>query len=155
MALLLLPLVTCSCWGTKPVKHVRWHDQAFHLTVSDGGATTSFNWQVAAHSPGFFGTRVQPVFEAYGGPFLLDLRVEDSTLVLLANDGHGHPERIELDLRHLDALAADPVRYHRYGLEESNAFYHEPAFIKAQWEQEQQLNLESRQRHEERQAGRN
>jgi hypothetical protein len=127
---LLLALLTCSCWATRQVKQVRWHDYTFHLAVSDGGATTSFQWQVTAQEPGLFGTREKKVFEAYGGPFLTDIQVADSTLILFTTD-QGHAERIELALQHLPAFLQDPIRYKRYTLLQSNAFYHEPAFLQA------------------------
>lgn len=155
MALLLLPLAMSSCWVTSPVKTVRWHAYTFQLAVSDGGGTTSFNWQVTAHYPGFFGTREKTVFEAYGGPFLKDMRVEDGILVLLANDGHVQPERIELDLQHLDALLDSPVRYQRFTLTQRNAYYHEPAFIQAARELEQQLDFESAKRRQQQETGHN
>jgi hypothetical protein len=95
-AILLLGLLTSACWVTKQVKQVRWQGYTFQLAVADGGATTSFNWKVTAQYQGFFGTREQDLFEAYGGPYLTDIQVEDNTLVLLTTY-HGHPERIELN----------------------------------------------------------
>jgi hypothetical protein len=153
-ATLLLALLTSSCWVTKQVKQVRWQGYTFHLAVSDGGATTSFNWKVTVQYQGFFGTREQDLFEAYGGPYLTDIQAEDSTLVLLTTY-HGHPERIELDLQHLAAFLQDPIRYHRYTLRQRNAFYHEPDFIKAEREIEQQISLEAAQRRQQRDAGQN
>ncbi|UOQ69605.1 hypothetical protein [Hymenobacter volaticus] len=145
-------MLTCSCWTTKQVKQVRWQNYTFHLAVSDGGATTNFNWKVTARYQGLFGTREKTVFEAYGGPYLTDMQVENSTLVLLAYDGQA--ERIELDLQHLEALLEDSVRYHRYSLRQSNSFYQEPAFINAQREKEQYLDLEAAQRRQQQEAQR-
>jgi hypothetical protein len=144
-AILLLALLTSACWVTKQVKQVRWQGYTFQLAVSDGGATTSFNWKVTAQHQGFFGTREQDLFEAYGGPYLTDIQVEDNTLVLLTTY-HSHPERIALDLQHLAAFLQDPIRYHRYTLRQRNAFYQEPAFIQAARELEQQISLEAAQR---------
>jgi hypothetical protein len=144
-AILLLALLTSACWVTKQVKQVRWQGYTFQLAVADGGATTSFNWKVTAQYQGFFGTREQDLFEAYGGPYLTDIQVEINTLVLLATS-NSHPERIELDLLHLAAFLQDPIRYHRYTLRQSNAFYQEPAFIQAARELEQQISLEAAQR---------
>jgi hypothetical protein len=100
---------------------------------------------VTAQYHGFFGTREQDLFEAYGGPYLTDIQVEDSALVLLTTY-HGHEERIELDLQHLAAFLQDPIRYHRYTLRQSNAFCQEPDFIQAARELEQRISLEAAQR---------
>jgi hypothetical protein len=127
------------------VKQVRWQGYTFHLAVSDGGATTDFKWEVTAQQQSFFGTRTQKVFEAYGGPYLTDIQVADSTLVLLSTD-NGQSERIELDLRHLEAFLQDPIRYKRYALRQSNAFYYEPAFIQTKREVEQRITLEAAER---------
>ena len=152
--ILLLALLTCSCWATKPVKQVHWHDYTFQLSVSDGGATTSFSWVVTALYQGLLGTREQELFQAYGGPFLTDIQVEDSSFVLLANH-NGQPERVELDLQHLDAFIEDPIKYQRSTLKQSNPFYSEPDFIRAERGREQQIDLEAAQRSQEREAGRN
>jgi hypothetical protein len=142
---LLLALIITSCWSTKQVKQVRWRGYTFQLSESDGGATTSFLWKVTAHYPGLLGTREAELFEAYGGPFLTDIQVEDSTLVLLA-DHNGRSERIVLELQHIDAFLDDPIQYQRSTLKQSNPFYREPEFIKAEREIEQQIDLETAQR---------
>jgi hypothetical protein len=153
--ILLLPLLICSCWTTKQVKQVRWQGYTFQLTVSDGGATTSFNWKVVARSQGIFGTREEDVFEAYGGPFLKDIAVEEGHyLVLFANEG-SRQERIEIDLQHLDAFLDEPVLYHRYTLKKSNSSYVEPEFIKSARKSGQQRDLEMAERRRERDASQN
>ncbi|MDF7813834.1 hypothetical protein [Hymenobacter sp. YC55] len=153
-SLFLLCLLTCSCWVTKPVKQIRWHDYTFQLAVSDGGATTSFSWTVTAHYPGWFGTREKTLFQAYGGPYLTDIQVEDNQLVLLTKY-NGEPQRIELDLQHVDALLDDPIEYHRYQPQQSNAFYREPGFIQAEREREEQFDMVLRQRRLQRDAIKN
>ena len=149
-ALLLLPLFTCACWATKPVKQLRWHDYVFELAVADGGATTSFSWRVTARHQGWFGVREEQLFEAYGGPYLTDLQLEDSTLVLVAKD-EGKLQRIEVDLQHLDTFLQEPIRYYRYTLKQNNPYYHEPAFLATARQHEQDLASGAAQQQDEQQ----
>jgi hypothetical protein len=72
--------------------------------------------------------------------------VHGDTLLLLTTQ---KADQIAVDLSHVEAFVEAPVRYRRFALRKSNPFYAEPAFIRAEREVEQKINLENQRRREE------
>jgi hypothetical protein len=126
-----LSLILTSCWEKKIIKKVKWKDYVIVLEVNDGGATTSYYWNVTAHSQFLIFTREKKLFSSYSCPYIEDITIVQNTLNISCLGESQKKEVIRIDLSKIEEFDP-PVRYNRCFLADSNNVYQEPEFVKEQ-----------------------
>ena len=126
-----LLLLLYSCADKKILKQIPYGDKTIFLKVHDGGATTSFWWDISIVSKGFVSENEDQIFGIYGSPSVKDIQVTNDTLKIVCYGlGVNNFQTINIDLNKVDKFIDDPVYYSKIKLEKTNDVYQEPEFIK-------------------------
>lgn len=129
---IVLILILFSCGKPQELKTLNWNDNQISWTVLDGGATTSYYWQIFYKSQDENKNKL--IFESYSSPYLTDISIQNNNLVIHALDDHNQPEFINIDLTKIEDYIKEPVKYERTILKQTNDSYKEPEFIKLERE---------------------
>lgn len=123
MALGLLLLLS-GCFKPEHLKTVSWNNHEIEWSVVDGGATTSFLWKI--HYKKWSGKKL--IFQSYADPYIQDIAVIGDYLLIYCQDSRF----LYIPLDKIEDYVDHPVKYSRLALEQTNASYEEPGFIKSE-----------------------
>ena len=135
---LFLSLVTLlGCSPPTELKFVNWDGNQITWTVLDGGATTSYLWQIF-----FRKNESDPqklIFKSYSSPHITDISLAKSELLIHCFRDRDSEYFITIDLTKVEDFIENPVEYERSILKRTNKSYREPEFVV----KERQLSRES------------
>jgi len=126
---IILSFITLfSCGTPKELKTVNWKGNQITWTVLDGGATTSYYWQIFFTKEESHSRKL--IFESYSWPYITDISNSNNQLLIHCHVDSNSTNTIVINLNKIDDFIENPIKYQRSMLEQTNESFNEPEFIK-------------------------
>jgi len=123
----ILLFVLSGCIEPHELKILNWNNNAVRWSVVNGGATTPFLWKIYYQKNG--SRQKKLIFQSISSPSITDISISTDYL-LIHCDGYGKQVKlIQINMREIDDFIANPIKYRKSILEQTNDSYHEPEFI--------------------------
>src|SRR5438105_3327037 len=97
-----LPFFLISCSKTDDIKRLKWKEYEISLSVSNGGATTSWLWEIKAVKDASLFKSQSIIFSSYSSPFIEDIEIAGDTLKIICLDLNSKIALIDINLNYLE-----------------------------------------------------
>ena len=117
-----------GCIKPQELKLLNWNDNAVRWSVINGGATTSFLWEIYFQKNSSKHKKL--IFKSYSEPYITDISISGDYLIIHCSGKSNHLNLIQINLKKVEDFIDNPVNYRESILERTNDSYHEPEFIR-------------------------